>query len=75
MKNRSSFSYLRSHEKPQAEKRNPHSSFYILHLINSSFNKIAEVAIASARFLTLHFSLFTKELSPLFKVDSELSPL
>ena len=43
MKNRSLFSYLRSHEKPQAEKRNPilhytffiiHSSFYILHLIN-----------------------------------------
>ena len=36
MKNRSLFSYLRSHEKPQAEKRNPHSSFFILH---SSFNK------------------------------------
>ena len=33
MKNRSLFSYLRSHEKPQAEKRNPHSSIYILHLI------------------------------------------
>ena len=33
MKNRSLFSYLRSHEKPQAEKRNPilHSTFFILH--------------------------------------------
>ena len=66
MKNRSLFSYLRSHEKPQAEKRNPHSSFYILHLINSSFNKLAEIAIASARFLTLHFSLLTQRCNSAF---------
>ena len=59
MKNWSLFSYLRSHEKPQAEERNPYSSLYILHLINSSFNKIAEIAIASARFFTRHSSLFT----------------
>ena len=46
------FSWVWLYEKPQAEERNPNSSFFILH---SSFNNRVSA------FFTFHSSLFTKE--------------